>query len=151
MANVLFVCLGNICRSPAGAGILGNLAKDRDDLTIDSCAVGDWYIGDKVDNRMQAAALSRGVVLPGRAKLFQPDHFNDFDFILAVDHPVLHHLHQLAKTPQHKAKVHLLTSFSKAYHNQDIPDPFYGDSASFELVLDMLEDACEGFLQHLKK
>ncbi|TXI42321.1 MAG: low molecular weight phosphotyrosine protein phosphatase [Nitrosomonas sp.] len=152
MPKILFVCLGNICRSPAAAGILADLIKDHPadkDFVIDSCAIGDWHIGEKVDSRMQAAALSRGVVLPGRAKLFMSSYFDDFDYIFAVDQSVLHELHHLAKTPQHKAKVHLFTAFSLGYHNQDVPDPYYGGDSGFELVLDIIEDACEGFLQHL--
>ena len=98
---------------------------------------------------MQAAALRRGLVLPGRAKLFVPEYFEQFDLILAVDHPVLYDLYNKAPGPQQKAKVHLVTAFSSSYRNKDIPDPFYSDDAGFELVLDIIEDACEGILQHL--
>ncbi len=149
MPAVLFVCLANICRSPAGAGILSHLAKDMP-LTVDSCGVGNWYVGEKTDPRMQAAALRRGIVLPARAKLFQSDYFDQFDLILPVDHQVLYELYQKGPSPQQKTKIHLATVFSSSYHNEDIPDPFYSDEAGFDLVLDMLEDACEGVLLHLR-
>ena len=152
MPSVLFVCMANICRSPAGAGVLIDLAAKQfqSDLHVDSCGIGDWYLGERTDARMQSAALARGIVLQGRAKLFEPDYFESFDYILAVDHPVLYELYKLAAIPQHKAKVHLATTFSPTYRNQDIPDPFYSDDQGFNVVLDILEDSCEGFLQHLK-
>lgn len=150
MTSVLFVCLANICRSPAGAGILAHLAADRD-IFADSAGVGDWYLGETPDKRMQAAALQRGIVLSSRSRLIQPEDFDRFDYILAVDHTVLYELYQMAHTPQHKSKIHLATAFSPAYHNEDIPDPYFSNDAGFNVVLDMLEDACEGFLLRLQK
>lgn len=151
MISVLFVCLGNICRSPAAEGVLRNMAilKSKD-LHIRSCGLGSWHEGQLPDARMQDAAKRRGLVLSSRAQEFRMDFFDRFDYILAADHKVLNSLYKYAKVPEHKAKVHLITSFSPSYHNQEIPDPFYGGDPMFEMVLDMLEDACEGFLSHIE-
>lgn len=148
---VLFVCLGNICRSPAAEGILRHLAKEQgiQDLQVKSCGLGSWYLGSLPDSRMQDAILRRGIVLSSRAQQFQRDFFSEFDYILAVDQEVLAVLNQHA-TAKDKEKLSLITEFSTRYHHQEIPDPFYGNDAGFELVLDMLEDSCHGFLAHLK-
>lgn len=152
MVKVLFVCLGNICRSPAAEGMLKHLAADSGlDLHIESCGIGDWHVGSLPDNRIRSAAKARGIILSSRAQKFQLDHLNDFDYILAADHEVLEHLHLFAKTPQQKAKIHLITAFSKSFHDESIPDPFYGGDAAFENTLDILEDACIGLISHLKQ
>jgi protein-tyrosine phosphatase len=153
MINVLFVCLGNICRSPAAEGLLRHMAKNDPifrDLRIQSCGLGNWHIGQLPDLRIQEASQRRGVILTSRAQQFQKDFFDSFDYILAADHEVLNTLYQHTKTSEQKAKLHLITSFSSSYKDQEIPDPYYGNDASFELVLDMLDDACEGLLQHIK-
>jgi protein-tyrosine phosphatase len=154
MASILFVCVGNICRSPAAQGILTHMvAKEPrlQDLRIESCGLGDWHIGQLPDERIREAAKLRGVVLTSRAQIFQPHFFEQFDYILAVDHKVLHQLHRYANIPEHKAKIHLVTSFSVTYKDEEIPDPYYGEEAGFELVLDMLEDSCRGLLEDLLK
>lgn len=142
--SVLFVCLGNICRSPAGEGILKRIAEDRGlKIKVESCGIGDWHAGQLPDPRMQAAASDRGVTLTSRAKQFHPRFFDEFDIILALDREVLKDLYKFATTVEHKAKVHLATAFSTSYKNQDVPDPYYGGRADFDLVLDMMEDVCE--------
>ncbi len=151
--TVLFVCLGNICRSPAAQGILQRMAAEDlaiSDLNIESCGLGDWHIGQLPDERMRKAAETRGFILTSRAQLFQPSFFDKFDYILAADNEILHHLQRHASTPEHKAKVHLITAFSSRYQNQEIPDPYYGGDAAFDFVLDIIEDSCEGLLIHLK-
>ena len=153
MTSVLFVCMGNICRSPAAAGILRHLAQAKaigHTLTVDSCGMGDWYAGHSPDSRMQKSAQMRGLILTGRAKGFRKEFFQTFDYILAVDQEVLKRLHDLALSPEEKARLHLITTFSKSFHNREIPDPFYGDDGAFEVVLDMLEDSCEGLLEKIK-
>ncbi len=152
MASVLFVCLGNICRSPAAEGLLRHIAHKINfplALSVESRGVGDWSIGQRPDERMQKAALIRGVVLSGRAQVIEKADFDTFDYILSADRDVLYTLYQKAPEPYHKAKVHLITHFSASYKDEDIPDPYYGDAGTFELVLDILEDSCEGLLQHL--
>lgn len=154
MTSVLFVCLGNICRSPAAEAILRHQAaneKETQDLYVRSCGLGSWHTGQMPDARMREVAKRRGIIMSSRAQQFQSDFFDRFDYILVADHEVLNVLYQYASTPKHKAKLHLLTAFSSSYKNQEIPDPYYGSEASFELVLDMLEDSCEGLLEHIKK
>lgn len=151
MPNVLFVCLGNICRSPAAEGIMRHLAEKQNlkDLTVESCGIGDWHVGQMPDERMQRAARNRGVILSSRAQTFHNDFFAQFDYILAADKDVLHELYVKAKTPENKAKVHLMTDYSKTYRGEDIPDPYYAGEAGFETVLDMLEDCCESLANHI--
>ena len=150
MVSILFVCLGNICRSPAAEGILKQLAADKA-LHVESCGLGDWHVGQLADGRMREAAIDRGVILSSRAQQFQEGFFEKFDYILAVDNEVLHDLYRYAKTPEQKVKLHLITAFSKSYPNQEIPDPFYGGRVDFDRVLDMLEDSCEGLLQEINR
>ncbi len=152
MAKVLFVCLGNICRSPAAEGMLRHMAakKELEELIVKSCGIGDWHIGQLPDERMREAAQSRGLTLSSRAQKFHPQFLDEFDFILAADHEVLNNLYHYAKLPEHKAKIHLITEFSGSYKGQEIPDPYYASSGSFDLVLDMLEDSCEGLLFHIR-
>lgn len=154
MVAVLFVCLGNICRSPAAQGLLVHAAAKTHGLQglhVESCGMGDWHVGQLPDERIREAAKERGVVLTSRAQVFHPSFFSRFDYILAADLEVLHGLHGHAESPEHKVKVHLITTFSEAYKNEEIPDPYYGGEAAFELVLDMLEDSCNGLVQHLLK
>ena len=151
MHAILFVCLGNICRSPAAEGILRHLAKNSNlDLYIESCGLGDWHQGKLPDPRMREAALQRGIPLVSRCQVIQPDFFYRFDYILAADNSVLHQLYDQANSPEHKAKIHLMTKFSRSYPGEEIPDPYYQDRMSFDLVLDMLEDSCKGLLEQLR-
>ncbi|MCB1111475.1 MAG: low molecular weight phosphotyrosine protein phosphatase [Chlamydiales bacterium] len=153
MARVLFVCLGNICRSPAGEGVLKRLAEQRgvaDKIHVESCGIGDWHVGQLPDQRMRDAAGRRGIVLGQRAQQLSQRHLDEFDFILAADHEVYNDLHRYAKNPHHKSKIYMMTEFSKVYEGQEVPDPYYGDIGDFELVLDMLHDACEGLLNRIE-
>lgn len=153
MPSVMFVCLGNICRSPAAEAILKHLVgknKETLNINVQSSGIGSWHIGQLPDERMRTIAQRRGFILSSRAQQFQRSHFDEFDYILVVDHHVLNTLYQYAETPEHKAKIHLITAFSHCYSDEEIPDPFYSGEAGFDLVLDMLEDSCEGLLQHLK-
>jgi len=153
MITILFVCLGNICRSPAAEGILRHLAQkeQRDfDLHIESCGLGDWHTGMLPDERMRDAAKSRGVILSSRAQKFQVKFFDQFDFILVADNKILNELYRYAKTPDQKAKIHLITRFSSCYRDQEVPDPYYEGEAGFEHVLNMVEDSCEGLLEYIK-
>lgn len=153
MKSILFVCLGNICRSPAAEGLLRHMSQkfeDKLDIHIESCGLGGWHLGQLPNEEMREAAEERGIILMSRAQLFKMEFFEKFDYILAVDHSVINTLYTYAKTPEHKAKIHLITEFSKTYHREEIPDPFCRGRGAFDNVLDMLEDACQGLLEHLK-
>lgn len=132
--------------------MLRKMAKESgaDTLQVESRGLGDWHIGQLPDERMRDAASQRDIPLSMRARQIQDIDFDQFDHILAASHSVLSELMRLAKTAEQKSKVKLIMAFSKSYPNQDIPDPYYKDTADFELVLDMLEDACRGILDHFK-
>lgn len=152
MVSVLFVCLGNICRSPAAEAMLRDLHMKQGEpygLYIESCGLGDWHVGRLPVEEMRQAAAKRNVMLSSRAQQFTPGFFERFDYILAADQPVLQELYRIAKSPEQKAKVHLMTEYSTGYFREEIPDPYAQANMAFELVLDMLEDACVGILGHL--
>ncbi len=147
--NILFVCMGNICRSPALAATLEKLVKKQkiaDRVYIDSCALTSWYLGCSADPRMCLAASKRGIQidLTHRAKLFEEQFFQLFHYIFAVDKEVLALLHAFPLFEEEKKKIYLASAFSKKYRDQDIPDPYYGGEEGFELVMDQAEDCCRG-------
>jgi low molecular weight protein-tyrosine phosphatase len=148
VTSVLFVCLGNICRSPAGEAILKQLAGDAP-IEVSSCALGDWHVGQRADPRMRAAAKERGLVLKSIAKELTPDMFAKFDYILAADHSVLEEIKSRTRGCEVRGKICLITEYSKAHHREEIPDPYFGDEGGFEGVLDMLEEACSELLAHI--
>lgn len=153
MPSVLFVCLGNICRSPAAEGVLRHMAakESLNELSIESCGLGSWHIGQLPDERMQIASKNRGIHLNSRAQLFTHAFYSRFDLILAADKQILNDLLQNVPQPKYKDKIHLITHFSVCYQDEEIPDPYYQGDAGFEQVLDMIEDSCQGILEHLKK
>ena len=154
MVSVLFVCLGNICRSPAAEGILRKMndeSKKPLELQVESCGIGCWHVGLLPHESMREAAKERGFLLVSRAQQFKPVFLDQFDFILAADQSILNELYNLAITSEHKAKVHLISEYSESYPREVIPDPFYEGKEGFDKVLDMLEDSCEGILNHIRK
>ena len=156
MPSVLFVCLGNICRSPAGEGILKSLLQ-RDGLKwqVDSCGLGSWHAGEKADKRMRQSAQERGIKLDSLSRaIIAPKDFESFDYILAADQSVNKSLQGMAKDrPLWREKIVMMTEFSsdEKERGRDVPDPYYGGSEGFELVMDLLERSCEGLIRHLSK
>lgn len=150
--HVLFVCLGNICRSPTAEGVFRNLVKKRgleSQITIDSAGTGDWHIGKGADVRAAKAALTRGYDLSSlRARQAIADDFHQFDYILAMDNANLRDLKQLAPK-DYAGQLALFLDFSSQSDYSEVPDPYYGGEQGFELVLDLIEDASEGLLQHI--
>jgi len=154
MVSVLFVCLGNTCRSPAAEEILRQLHKKKNlplDLHVDSSGIGDWHTGHLPSESMRAAAERRGLILSGRSKQFKMEDFDHFDYIYAADNTVLQELYRRADSLDRKAKVHLFTEHSKTYYHEEIPDPYSQGGEAFDLVLNMLEECCEGILHHIKE
>ena len=151
--SVLFVCLGNICRSPAAQAVFARKVKE-DGLSfvcrIESCALGDWNNGLSPDSRMIESAKKRGYLLDSIAKGFQPQFFKEFDYILAVDQKVANELKSRTTDPAYSSKIKLITAFSDKYLGRDIPDPFYSDPAAFDLVLDIIEESLDGLIAALK-
>lgn len=152
MRSVLFVCLGNICRSPAAEEVLRHMSTEiSPKINVESCGLGDWHIGRLPDERMRESAQKRGYILASRAQRFTKDFLEKFDLILAADKEILHELYRFAEKPDHKAKIHLITHYSPCYKDEEIPDPYYEGESGFERVLDMIEDSCEGLVAELQK
>lgn len=147
--SLLFVCLGNICRSPLAENVFRHLANERgvmDRFSIDSAGTGGWHAGDPPDHRMQATAEARGVVMIGRARQVRRDDFTHFDLLLCADEQNRNDLLSIG-APQHKTK--LLLEFHPDPELREVPDPYYGGQEGFELVFDLVEDACRHLLEHL--
>ena len=146
--RVLFVCLGNICRSPAADGILRDMAAERGvALEIDSAGFYGGHAGDLPDSRMREAAFARGYRLTHRARKIRPYDLDDFDIVIGMDDMNLRDLHNLATTDERDARIVRMTDFATAHPEYDsVPDPYYEGAAGFELVLNLLEDACSGLL-----
>lgn len=153
----MFVCLGNICRSPAAEGILRALAEEQgqnDDLYIDSAGIGAWHVGEQPDRRMRKHAAQRGYDLSSlRARQFRSDDFEKFDWIVVMDEE--NYQDVMRKVPSHTssnklAKVVRMKDFFNDFKGYDhVPDPYYGGSEGFELALDMIEDGCKEMLKSL--
>lgn len=149
---VLFVCMGNICRSPVLMAILRKKAEEKnlsDRISVDSCAISGWFLGDPVDPRMVAAAEGRGLILDHSARLLDDSDFSAFDLILAVDREVLRALQAHAREQKYKGKVALATAYSKRFKDQDIIDPYYGGPEQFKKTIEIAEDCCEGIINQM--
>ena len=149
--KILFVCLGNICRSPAAEGVFLHLLAERDltdQFVVDSAGTGGWHVGNPADRRMQAAANRRGIQLPSRARQISVDDLVDFDLILTMDDANLSAVRSLSDEMGGRATAELKTmlSFARNFTETEVPDPYYGGEAGFEHVLDLLEDSCSALL-----
>ena len=153
--SVLFVCLGNICRSPAAQAVMQRLVDERgltDRFYIDSAGIGAWHIGDLPDKRMRVHARPRGYELTHRARKVQASDFEDFDLIVGMDAGNVDDLRYKAATIEQQDKVVMMGKYIRQYPNYDyVPDPYYEGSEGFELVLDLLEDACDNLLNRIIK
>ncbi len=153
-SSILFVCLGNICRSPTAEGVFrAKLAEDKRfngiDLHIDSAGTGDWHVGKSPDARAQQAAKGRGYDLSGlRARQVESRDFKRFDFILAMDNDNLSHLQRLGQAQGYSGHVGLFLAFGNTAQ-REVPDPYYGGEQGFQQVLDLIENASLGLLDHL--
>ena len=145
--KVLFVCLGNICRSPTAEAVMRSLVESRQlDLEIDSAGTAAYHIGKSPDHRSQQAALKRGMSMSGlRARQVSEHDFYEFDYILAMDSANYQDLISIKPSNASAAVVLFLREFGSMEYDE-VPDPYYGGEQGFELVLDLLEDACEQFL-----
>ena len=153
--SVLFVCLGNICRSPAAQAVMQAMVDDRgltDRFYIDSAGIGGWHIGDLPDKRMRVHARPRGYELTHRARKVQSSDFEDFDLIVGMDAANVDDLRELAPSPQQMDKVVMMGDYIRRFpHHDYVPDPYYEGSEGFELVLDLLEDSCDNLLNKIIK
>ena len=152
MTRLLFVCLGNICRSPAAEGVMRARAGAAGlAVEIDSAGTGGWHAGEPPDRRMTAAAARRGVDLSGlRARQARPSDFSRFDLILAMDRGNFADLSRL-RPPGAPARLELMLDQADGPRGREVPDPYYGGPDGFERVLDMLEEAADGLVDRLRR
>jgi protein-tyrosine phosphatase len=152
--RILFVCMGNICRSPTAEGVMRRLLEEAgltDRVEVESAGTGGWHVGEPPDERATLAARRRGVTLAGAARQVRAADFRDFDLLIAMDRTNLREL--LAAAPDEEAaeRVRLLREFDPASSGDlDVPDPYFGGDRGFETVLDMVEAACRGLLDELR-
>lgn len=152
--KVLFVCLGNICRSPAGEGIFRDMVIQEglsDKITVDSAGTSGYHDGELPDPRMRQHGSRRGYKFDSLSRKFTADDFYNFDIILAMDDSNYHNIMRLAPDLDSQKKVYRMVDFSKKYVHDHVPDPYYSGADGFELVLDLLEDACAGLLEKIKE
>jgi protein-tyrosine phosphatase len=150
VTRVLFVCLGNICRSPTAEGVMRRLVREQgleDEIEIDSAGTGGWHVGAPPDARASEAAARRGTRLEGAARRFDPSRdFDRFDLILAMDAENRRDLLAVAPDDEARSKVRLFLAGER-----DVPDPYYGGDDGFEEVLDLVEEAARALLVELQR
>lgn len=152
--SVLFVCMGNICRSPTAEAVFRLYVENAgltEFITIDSAGTHDYHIGSPPDFRTQRTALQRGYDMSGlRGRQVKPVDFQRFDYVLAMDHANLAILQSLV--PATATTIpRLFLGYARHHVEREVPDPYYGGADGFERVLDMVEDTAEGLLQHIRQ
>lgn len=151
--RLLFVCLGNICRSPAAHAVMEWLAEQRGVahlFEIDSAGIGAWHTGQLPDRRMREHGSRRGYSFTHRARQVKREDFDRFDYVVGMDEENLLDLRRLAASREQAAKILCLADFLRHHPGQTtVPDPYYGGPRDFELALDLVEDACSGLLDEL--
>jgi protein-tyrosine phosphatase len=152
--RILFVCMGNICRSPTAEGVMRHLLEQEGltgKIEIDSAGTGAWHAGSPPDRRATAAARTRGIVLDGTARQVTDEDFEDFDLLLCADAENVAALRAIAP-PGTEERIRLLRSFDPASDGDlDVPDPYYGGDRGFEDVLDQVQAACRGRLDTIRR
>jgi protein-tyrosine phosphatase len=152
--RLLFVCLGNICRSPTAEGVMRALVAEaglQESIEIDSAGTGSWHVGSAPDERATNAARARGLVLEGAARQVGPADLERFDLLLAMDSENASELRALAQDEEQRAKVRLLREFDPHSGAElDVPDPYYGGAGGFDEVLDLVQAACAGLLEEIR-
>jgi protein-tyrosine phosphatase len=151
--RILFVCMGNICRSPAAEGVFLRMLQERgeaDDYEVESAGTLDYHVGELPDPRMRRVGARHGYSFDSHARHFTPRDFDLFDMIIAMDENNLHEILSLDVLGRHREKVHLLCDFLAEPGPSEVPDPYYGGEAGFERCLVLIERACEGLLAHLR-
>ena len=152
--KILFVCLGNICRSPAAEGIFNQKIKDRNldnFFVVDSAGTGGWHVGNLADRRMRETALLRGIELTSRSRKIVENDLYEFDHIFVMDKDNLHAVKSLTQDPLNpvNSKIKLILSYSKDSQLDEVPDPYYGGQNGFDKVLDLLDNAIDGLIDSL--
>lgn len=149
--SVLFVCLGNICRSPLAEGVFQSLVDDAGlskRFRVDSAGTGSWHVGEPPDPRAQGVARENGVLLTGTARRIEAGDLASFDWVIAMDRSNRRSIESLAN-PTADARIHLLREFDPEPGDPDVPDPYYGGPRGFQEVYDIVDRSCRVLLDHL--
>lgn len=152
--KVLFVCLGNICRSPLAEAIFKEKVKKKGldkHFHIDSCGTSNYHIGDQPDSRTISNARKNGITIDHCGRQFTVSDLEDFDYIMAMDHSNHHNILRLLKDKAHSQKVMLMRQFDPMGKDEEVPDPYYGGEKNFQEVFDILDRSTDNFLQHLEQ
>lgn len=153
--SILFVCLGNICRSPAAEGIMQHIVDSNDAghlFRIDSAGIGPWHVGELPDRRMRSHGADHGYDFSTRARQICKTDFAEFDYIVVMDRENYYEVTGMAPTESDKDKVCMMTDFATSHPGHYVvPDPYYGGDKGFELVIELLEDACQGLFDSIMK
>ena len=152
--SVLFVCLGNICRSPAAEAIFIGLLEKKgltDGFIVDSAGTGSWHIGKKADSRMRIAAERRDINILSRARQITNKDFDKFNYIIAMDNSNFRNIQDLKNRAASAgfASIKKMQDFRTVFNEQEVPDPYFGGDEGFDYVLDILEDSVNGFLESI--
>ena len=153
MIKVLFVCMGNICRSPSGEGVFKALVEQselEDEFFIDSAGTTAYHVGEPADSRMRKHAALRNIRLTSRARQFKRSDFTEFDYIMAMDRSNYRDIAALDRSDEYSDRIFMMTDFSSQFKGRDVPDPYYGGADGFEIVLDLLEESCRGLLDEIR-
>jgi len=151
--SVLFVCMGNICRSPLAEGVFRHLAAEAgvaDRFVVDSAGTGAWHAGEPPDARSIEVAAAHGVTLQGRARQIEAEDLRAFDLVLAMDRDNLGVLEELSAAAGGTARLHLLREYDPTAEGDEVPDPYYGGPHGFEKVYRMIHAACQGLVEELR-
>ncbi|MFV0346370.1 MAG: low molecular weight protein-tyrosine-phosphatase [Bacteroidales bacterium] len=153
--KVLFVCLGNICRSPSAEGVMRDFVKEAGldkSIFCDSAGTAAYHVGEKADARMRKHAFNRGYNLTSISrKVKSPDDFYNFDYIIGMDDENISDLENICPDAQCLKKIHRMVDFCEEDKYTKVPDPYYGGAEGFEFVIDILEDACKGLLNSIRE
>ena len=154
MKKILFVCLGNICRSSSAEEIMRTLVKQaglEQEIEMDSAGILNYHQGELPDIRMRMHASRRGYELTHRSRPVCTDDFFEFDWLIGMDDRNIQDLKDRAPSPEAEKKICRMTDFCRVKQVDYVPDPYYGGAQGFENVLDILEDACSGLLEEIRK
>lgn len=151
--TVLFICLGNICRSPAAEGIMKAKVEEKGlagQFYIDSAAIGPWHVGQLPDSRMRRCGAAHGYCFDSHARQFDKSDFAKFDYIVVMDNDNYRAITRMASSDEEREKVVCMASYLRQHRDYTtVPDPYYGDESDFELVITLLEDAIEGLIEEI--